>query len=452
MLEVIISLIVVLAVVYLITKKYNATIALALGGIALLFAAAALGHPILSPEETTGIIWLDPFKKIELSFLSNLGNIGLTIMVLFGYSSYMNLIGANEVTVNIMTKPLGRIKSKYILIPIIFLLGNLLSLVVPSASSLAVLLMATLFPILTRIDVSPLAAGAVIATTATIMPTPLGADNVIAADTFGMNIMDYVIAHAKISIPALLLMAVAHYFWQKYLDKKDGNKAEIDESKIAELNTNLPPAYYAILPILPLILVLVFNLALKGLNLNIGLVTITFISLIVSIVVELIRKHEFTQITHDIQEFFKGMGNGLAMVVSLLVAANLLIEGLKVLGVVDMLTNSVTGIEGAGTLMMLAFSGVTFLIGLISGGGLSVFYATVDMLPGIAHAASVTGPMIALPMQMIANLVRSISPVAACIMIVCSTMGVTPMQLIKRTSVPVLVGCVACMVLAVVLL
>ena len=439
MLEVIISLVVVLAVVYLITKKYNATIALALGGIALLFAAAALGHPILSPEETTGIIWLDPFKKIELSFLSNLGNIGLTIMVLFGYSSYMNLIGANEVTVNIMTKPLGRIKSKYILIPIIFLLGNLLSLVVPSASSLAVLLMATLFPILTRIDVSPLAAGAVIATTATIMPTPLGADNVIAANTFGMNIMDYVIAHAKISIPALLLMAVAHYFWQKYLDKKDGTNAEIDKSKIAELNTNLPPAYYAILPILPLILVLVFNLALKGLNLNIGLVTITFISLIASIIVELIRKHEFTQITHDIQEFFKGMGNGLAMVVSLLVAAN-------------MLTNSVTGIEGAGTLMMLAFSGVTFLIGLISGGGLSVFYATVDMLPGIAHAASVTGPMIALPMQMIANLVRSISPVAACIMIVCSTMGVTPMQLIKRTSVPVLVGCVACMVLAVVLL
>ena len=289
LLEVIISLVVVLAVVYLITKKYNATIALALGGIALLFAAAALGHPILSPEETTGIIWLDPFKKIELSFLSNLGNIGLTIMVLFGYSSYMNLIGANEVTVNIMTKPLGRIKSKYILIPIIFLLGNLLSLVVPSASSLAVLLMATLFPILTRIDVSPLAAGAVIATTATIMPTPLGADNVIAANTFGMNIMDYVIAHAKISIPALLLMAVAHYFWQKYLDKKDGTNAEIDKSKIAELNTNLPPAYYAILPILPLILVLVFNLALKGLNLNIGLVTITFISLIASIIVELIR-------------------------------------------------------------------------------------------------------------------------------------------------------------------
>lgn len=450
MLEVSISLIVILMVVYLITKKFNATIALAIGGLILLFAAAALGHPLLDAKETTGLIWLDPFKKIELVFLNNLGNIGLTIMTLFGYSSYMNLIGANEVTVNLMTKPLGKIKSKYILIPIIFLLGNLLSLVVPSASSLAVLLMATLFPILTRINVSPLAAGAVIATTATIMPTPLGADNVLAAETFGMNIVDYVIAHAKISIPSLLIMAVAHYVWQKYLDKKERNELQIDKDKIAELNTDLPPKYYAILPILPLILVLFFNLAVKGIN--IGLVSITFISLVVAILVEFARKKKFSTITVEIQEFFKGMGNGLAMVVSLLVAANLLVEGLKSLGVVTMLTNSVTGIEGAGTLMMLAFSGITFLIGLISGGGLSVFYSTVDLIPNIAHAAGVNGAMIALPMQMIANLVRSISPVAACIMIVCSTMGATPMQLIKRTSVPVIIGCISCIVLALIIL
>ena len=74
MLEIIIALLVVLGVGYLIYKKYNATIALAVGGIVLLFAAVILGHPILSPEETTGIVWLDPFKKIEMSFLKNLAD------------------------------------------------------------------------------------------------------------------------------------------------------------------------------------------------------------------------------------------------------------------------------------------------------------------------------------------------------------------------------------------
>lgn len=452
MLEIIIALLVVLGVGYLIYKKYNATIALAVGGIVLLFAAVILGHPILSPEETTGIVWLDPFKKIEMSFLKNLGNIGLTIMTLFGFSSYMNLIGANEVTVDIMTKPLGKIKSKYVIVPVIFLLGNLLSLVVPSASSLAVLLMATLYPVLTKVGVTPLTAGAVIATTATIMPTPLGADNVLAAETFGMNIMDYVIAHAKVSIPSLIIMAVAHYFWQKHLDKKQSlsNEVKIDESKLAKLNDNLPPKYYAILPILPLILVLFFNIFMK--EVQIGLVSIAFISLIVAVILELIRKKDFVKVSNDINEFFKGMGSGLAMVVSLLVAASLLVDGLKALGVVDMITNSVQNLHGAGTILMLAFSGVTFLIGLISGGGLSVFYASVEMIPELAAAVGVSGPMIALPMQMVANLVRSISPVAACIIVVCSITGTNPMQIVKRTSVPVLVGVAATLILSVILL
>lgn len=450
MVEVIIAILVVLGVGYLIYKKYNATIALAVGGLLLLIAAAILGHPILPEDSTTGIAFLDVFKAIEISFIKNLGNIGLTIMTLFGFSSYMNLIGANEVTVDVMTKPLGKIKSKYVLIPVIFLLGNLLSLVVPSASSLAVLLMATLYPVLTKVGVTPLAAGAVIATTATIMPTPLGADNVLAAETFGMNIMDYVIAHAKVSIPTLLIMAVAHYFWQKYLDKKENEDIKIDESKLAKLNKELPPKYYAILPILPLILVLFFNLGMK--DVNIGLVSITFISLIIAVIVELIRKRDAVKVTGDINEFFKGMGSGLSMVVTLLVAASLLVDGLKALGIVDMITNSVQNLQGAGTILMLAFSGITFLIGLISGGGLSVFYASVGMIPSLAAAVNVSGTMIALPMQMIANLVRSISPVAACIIVVCSITGTSPMKIVKRTSVPIMVGVVAVLVLSVILL
>ncbi|MFR7425397.1 MAG: hypothetical protein ACLUUF_00025 [Bifidobacterium pullorum] len=45
-----------------------------------------------------------------------------------------------------LSKPLAHIKSAYVLVPITFLLGNLLSLVVPSASNLAIILLATLYP------------------------------------------------------------------------------------------------------------------------------------------------------------------------------------------------------------------------------------------------------------------------------------------------------------------
>lgn len=448
MLEVLIAVAILLGVGYFISKKHNATIVLAVGGMLLLFAAVMLGHPVLSPEETTGLMFLDPFKKVELVFIKNLGNVGLTIMILFGFSSYMNRIGANEATVDLMTRPLNKIKSKYLLIPVIFLLGNLLSLVVPSASSLAVLLMATLFPVLTKVGVSPLAAGAVITTAATIVPTPLGADNVLAAETFGMPLMDYVMAHAKISIPTLLIMAVAHYFWQKYLDKKEGNLGKIDESKVAKLNENLPPKFYAILPILPLILVLFFSLVL---DIEVGLVTISIISLIISVIVESLRKRNFVVVSKDVNEFFKGMGNGLAMVVTLLVAASLLVEGLKSLGIIDMLMNSIQNVNGAGSILVLAFSGITGVIGFISGSGLAVFYAAIELIPELAAGVGVDGIMISLPMQMIANLIRSVSPVAACVIIVSSLTGTSPMSIVKRTSVPIILGIISVLTLSMVM-
>lgn len=450
MVEIIISILAIILLTVLIVKKYNTTIALLLCGIILLGAAVVLGHPVLDAENTTGLAILDIFKNIETAFLSQLGNIGLTLMTLMGYSTYMTYIGANDKTVQIMLKPLAKVKSKYVLVPIIFLLGNLLSLVVPSASSLGVLLMATLFPILTRVGMSPLTAAGIIATTATIMPTPLGADNVIAAEAFEMPILEYVGKHAAISIPTLLLMTVAHYIWQKYCDKKDEAKGTTFKTELKGLREELPPTFYGLLPVLPLILVVIINLGFP--SLKVGLVTITFISLLVTILCEALRTRQIPKVTQDVQEFFKGMGAGLASVVSIMVAATVFVNGLKALGIVDMLMESANGLEGAGIIMMLAFSGITLVIGLISGNGLSVFYATIGLIPSVAAAAGVSPAMIALPMQMIANLVRSISPVAAVIVIVASSTGATPIQLVKRTGVPIIVGIISCLVLSFVLL
>ena len=59
-------------------------------------------------------------------------------------------------TVNVLTKPLKHVKSSYFLVPVVFLLGNLLSLVIPSASNLAIILLATLYPVLIKSKMSPL--------------------------------------------------------------------------------------------------------------------------------------------------------------------------------------------------------------------------------------------------------------------------------------------------------
>lgn len=101
---------------------------------------------------------------------------------------------------------------------------------------------------------------------------------------------------------------------------------------------------------------------------------------------------------------------------------------------------------------MLMFSGATMLFGILSGGGLAMFYAVIELIPDIAARAGIDGILITLPMQMIANLTRTISPVAAVIMIVSSTINVSPVRILKRTSVPTIIGIISVILLSIFLL
>lgn len=448
MLEIIVSTLILVICGYLIAKNYDAKIVLFAAGLLLMFAAVGLGHPLLPAAESSGLSWLDPFVQIKKIFISQMGNVGLTIMVLFGFSSYMSHIGANDVTVMLLTRPLSRIRSPYLLVPVIFLLGNLLSLVVPSAASLAVLLMATLYPVLKASNMSSLTAGAVIATTATIMPSPLGADNVLAAQKLGIPLVEYIVSyHAPISLPTLALMAVVHYFWQKAMDKRQQARGGLEEKEESlAVPTGLPPAYYGLFPVLPLVLVLLFGICFT--HISLGLVEITFVCLLLTIGVELLRKGNLKETSKEFAIFFTGMGTGLAQVVSLIVAASMLVEGLKAIGIIDALVDSVKHIDGVGSILMFFFSGTAALIGFISGSGLAVFYSFINIIPEITEKVGVNSVAVALPMQLTANLIRSMSPVAAVIIVIASITGSNPIEIIKRTSVPIISGIICCMTLS----
>ncbi|WP_279505667.1 C4-dicarboxylate transporter DcuC [Aeromonas veronii] len=448
MLEIIVSTLILVICGYLIAKNYDAKIVLFGAGLLLMFAAVGLGHPLQPAAQSSGLSWLDPFVQIKQIFISQMGNVGLTIMVLFGFSSYMSHIGANDVTVMLLTRPLSRIRSPYLLVPVIFLLGNLLSLVVPSAASLAVLLMATLYPVLKASNMSSLTAGAVIATTATIMPSPLGADNVLAAQKLGIPLVEYIVSyHAPISLPTLALMAVVHYFWQKAMDKRQQARGGLEEKEESlAVPTGLPPAYYGLFPVLPLVLVLLFGICFT--HISLGLVEITFVCLLLTIGVELLRKGNIKETSKEFAIFFTGMGTGLAQVVSLIVAASMLVEGLKAIGIIDTLVDSVKHIDGVGSILMFFFSGTAALIGFISGSGLAVFYSFINIIPEITEKVGVNSVAVALPMQLTANLIRSMSPVAAVIIVIASITGSNPIEIIKRTSVPIISGIICCMTLS----
>ena len=454
MIEAILVLVVLGIVGYFIIKSYNPALILIIGAIVLLGASVALGNPLYPEGEGTGLAFFDIFLKLKDTIISQVSSAGLVIMILFGYSGYMNLIGANQKAVNILVKPMTKIKSKALFIPIVFLLGNLMSLVVPSASSLAIILMAILYPLLQGIGISSMTAAGVIAMTATIMPTPLGADNVIAAQTLDYNILTYVLYHAKVSIPTLLILAVVHYFWQTYCDKKEGSEAFVEMKEVeSAADEKVVPTFYAILPLLPLVLIIIVGIiGIFRENVTKDIFVLTKISFFVALIIEGFRKKSFKIAQESAVELFKGMGQGFSQVVMLVVGGSLFTTAIQSLGVIDSLMSAVENSQSAGVLTTLIFSGATALFGILSGGGLAMFYAVIELIPNIAQKAGIDGILIALPMQMIANLARTISPVAAVVMIVSSSIGVSPVRLLKRTSVPTIIGIILVVVLSLLLL
>ncbi len=460
------AILAVAVVIAMLIKKMDIKITLLLMGIILMFVGLGLGTPIGGEEfASTGAVWLDPLKVIADQFKSTISSAGFIILILGGYSAYMSAIKANNVTVSVLTKPIARIKSVYILVPLVFLLGNLLSLVVPSASNLAIILLATLYPILIQAGMSTLTAAGIIATTATIVPTPLGSDNVAiaaelaqTAEYAGMTATDYVFRyHAMVSIPTLLFMAVVHYFWQKYCDKKSKDTvADLEKiEKVEEVQGGaLFRTVYAILPLLPiLLLILVFALQkMTGLKIDISVEVATLFSFVIAILCELVRNRNAKATLNATESFFKGMGGSMP-IVALLVAGTIFVTGLKSIGLIAALQSAMTGMQGSGMgfVLPLLLVGLTALIVLLSGSGTALFFAMVPLMVPLASAAGISVFAVSVPMGLAGNLLRAVSPVSAVVMIVAGSVKREPLAIVKRTSVPMIAGTVLMFILSVIL-
>lgn len=457
------AIIAVAIVVYMLIKKMDIKITLFAIGLVLMYIAMTVGDGLgIKDFASTGSMWLDPLKAATDIFKQNLSAAGFIILILGGYSAYMNKIEANDVTVSVLTKSIAKVKSPYVLVPIVFLLGNLLSLVVPSASNLAIILLATLFPVLKKAGMSTLTAAAVIATTATVMPTPLGSDNVAIANELakhaafsGLTVTDYVIKyHAMVSVPTIGVMALLHYFWQKFMDKKaiaSGEEEIIEVQEVKKVEGSfLFKLVYTLLPLLPILMLILIYFS--GSSVKLSVEVATTLSFIVAIICELVRHKGDRKVLTGTEDFFKGMANGVS-IVALLVAASVFVQGLKSIGLISALQNAMLSTQGTGMgiILPLILVGLTVLIVLLSGSGTALFFAMVPLVMPLAEAAGINPIALAVPMGLAGNIMRAVSPVAAVTVIVAGSVKKSSLDIVKRTAVPMIGGLIFMFVLSMIM-
>ena len=435
--DLIIGLIAIVLVAYYIVKGYSATGVLMFGGLVLLFISVLMGHSIL-PEgvKSTGSTYFDILEYVKYLLGNRGGGLGLMIMVLCGFSVYMTHLGANDVVVKLVSKPLKNIRSPYILMVFAYFLACLMSFAVSSATGLGVLLMATLFPVMVNVGISRGAAAAICASPISIILSPTSGDVVLSAEISKIPLGEFAFGTAlPVSIFAILGIAVAHFFWQRYLDKKEG--VQVERLNADEIKTTAPN-YYAILPLLPIIGVLIFD-GKWGLP-NLHIVTVMVLCFIITAVVDFLRSFNAKQTFDNLVVAYRGMADAFAGVVMLLVAAGVFAQSLSTIGFITNLIDSAQTFGGSAFFMMLVLAVITILATMATGSGNAAFYAFAELIPKLATQMGVNPAFLTIPMLQASNLGRGLSPVSGVVVAVSGMGKISPFEIVKRMSVPMLVG------------
>ncbi|ASG01504.1 anaerobic C4-dicarboxylate transporter DcuC [Vibrio anguillarum] len=450
MLELLIGLAVTVAVGYFIVKGYKPAGVLLTAGIVLLLLTGALGYSVLPAKvPSTGNTVTDALEFVKYMLRYSGGGLGMQIMLLCGFASYMTHIGANNVVVKQFSKPLSVITSPYILLVAAYIVACLMSLAVSSATGLGVLLMATLFPMMVAMGISRPAAVAVCASPAAIILSPTSGDVVIAAEKSGLPLHVFAVETVlPVSICAIIVMAIAAFFWNKYLDKKDNTPMEKIDVSAIEVKA---PAYYAALPFLPIVGVFLFNgETIQGLSLDIY--TIVVGSIFIGALVDFVTKRfKGKETLEDLESCYAGMAEAFKGVVMLLVAAGVFAQGLMSIGAIDNLLHLAETAGAGGIALMLILTGLTVAAAIATGSGNAPFYAFVELAPSLAAKLGVNPAFLIIPMLQASNLGRTISPVSGVVVATAGMGHISPFEVVKRTSVPVILGLITVIIGTVIL-
>lgn len=437
--NIVISLIVTFWVGYLIVKKYKPQPVLFMAGLILMFAAVALGlGKILPAKDSTGLVLFDAFEFIKQTFSSRAAGLGLNIMAVGGFARYMDHIGASKALVKLTIKPLLALRSPYIVMSAAWVVGMLLGLCINSASGLAMLLMVTMFPVLISLGVSRLSATAVIATTLCLDWSPSDTGTILSAVTAGIDPVvywtNYQIPIAAVVIP---VVAVLHFAVQKWFDKREGHVVQVTALATSETDENLPPLIYALLPALPLALILIFS-SLWITWIKMDIIKAMFIGVAVGMIFEYIRHRDGKKVLGDIQSFFDGLGMQMANVITLIVAGETFAKGLTTIGTIDAIIASAQSSGFGAVGMILVMISIIAIASVVMGSGNAPFFAFAALTPTVAAKMSIAPVVMLLPMHFAASAARTMSPITAVIVVASSMGNVSPFDVVKRTAIPMI--------------
>lgn len=369
------------------------------------------------------------------AFVKELTNAGLvpTICTVLGFSYVMEYTKCTEHMVYFISAGLKRMTK--IIIPGAVIITFLINIALPTAAGCAAAVGALLIPALIRSGVHPAMAGsAVFLGTWGSSLSPGLMFNPQVAQLAGTDVMTVI---ASFTVQALVGLVVAAVLLNIVAIVKKEHTGYVLESHSEDSKEFKVNYFYAIIPIIPLVL-LVLGSKQVAIIPEISVPVSMLIGTAIGIVA--VRPN----VADAVKKFFRGTGDGMCDVVGLMAAAACFTAGMQHIGLTSAL---IDGMKNSQQIAQIGAAFGPFLLAVISGSGNAAALAfngavtphAADFGYGIMELGSMA--------QLGAGIGRSMSPVAGAGIIIAGLAGINPMELAKRNAVPCIAATVVIMLL-----
>lgn len=454
----IIGTVVMLALLVLaLMKKKNVVASLFGIGIVGFAISCALNGVMPMGEQTTGSFFIDLFEKIGSVMSSQAGNNGLIIMAVIGYVSYMEYLKASTLFGIYCARPLKKLKNPYILVFFAVALSAVLKMVIASGIGLAALLLSIVYPILRSVGVSKKSSAVTVIFGYCFSWGPVTAFHTMLwgeVPDMPLTMAEFFISrNTPVSLICVVAVGLAVAVTSWYYDKKESGDNESENLADIDPKSLGIPSFYAFLPLLPLLFLIVFSsLVLK--TVVISILAANILSFVISYLVNLIFAKDKNAAMNDVMVFFKSMGNAFGTAVSIIIAAGVFSAGLNSWGGMAVIFSAFQGSSSGGMVIGILGALLAFVMVIMTGAITSTVPMFVTMYTGLASSGVVTTADLVFmfnALTITATWGATVTPCAAAILFVAERCDMHVTELIKRDVLPCMVALAATLISAAVI-
>ena len=391
-----------------IVKKYETRMVLIAGGLLMCIVSGKIGAAVTS-------------------FTTSMVNPGLVtvICIVYGFSVVMKWTKCDAHMVHLIVKPLKSVKA--IMIPGTIVITWLICIALPSAAGCAAAVGSILIPALMSAGVHPaIAAGSVMLGTWGGVLSPGGSHNACMAKMVNTDVMSIIAVHTVPAIIGALVSIVVFTALAIYRKEHMGFHSENEIKDDDGFKVNY---LWAIIPILPLIL-LVLGSKQVGVLPAISVPQAMLLGVIIAMAVTRQNPGEITK------QFFGGMGEAFGSIIGIIIAAGVFTAGMKAIGLTDAL---IVAMKNSQSIAKLAASYGPFIIAILGGSGDAATLAFNGAITPHAKSFGMGVAQMGSLAQLSGALGRTMSPVAGAAIVCAQIAKVNPMEMSKRTALPMIV-------------